>query len=145
MSIHSYTKVWLHLIWGTHNREKSIFNRVIRKELSEFYYKYSQEKKIFMKINFVNSDHVHTLINIPTNLSIEDILHLYKGASSNWINKRVKYKFSWAKGYGAFSVSESNLDNVVKYIRNQEEHHESKSFAAEYEGFLARHNIITNG
>ena len=104
MSLHSYTKAWLHLIWGTQNHEKSIGDRELRKELSEFYYKYSQEKKIFMKINFVNSDHVHALIDMPTNLSIEDLLHLLKGASSNWINKRIKYKFCWAKGYSVFSV-----------------------------------------
>jgi len=144
MSLHSYTKVWLHLIWGTHNREKSIADRELRKEFSEFFYNYSQEKKIFMKINFVNSDHVHALIDMPTNLSIEDLLHLLKGASSNWINKRIKYKFCWAKGYSVFSVSESNLDNVVRYIRNQDEHHKLKSFAAEYEGFLARHNANIN-
>ena len=98
-----------------------------------------------MKANFVNIDHVHALIDLPTNLSIEEVLHLLKGASSNWLNKKVKYKFSWGKGYAAFSVSESNLGKVVKYIQNQEEHHRYKSFEEEYEEFLMKHKISING
>jgi REP element-mobilizing transposase RayT len=104
------------------------------------------EKKIYMKINYINPDHVHALINLPTNLTVEKVLHLYKGSSSNWLNKQVNFRFQWGKGYGAFSVSESNLDRVVKYIINQEEHHRKKSFTKEYEEFLRKHNIfIING
>jgi REP-associated tyrosine transposase len=145
MSIRSYTKAWFHLIWGTHNREKLIINKDLRKDLSKYYYEYSEIKKIFMKINFVNSDHVHALIDLPTNITIEDTLHLLKGASSNWLNKRVNYKFSWGKGYAAFSVSESKLPQVITYIRGQEEHHKYKGFAIEYDEFIKKHNIILNG
>lgn len=145
MSVRSYTKAWFHLIWGTYNREKLLLDRNLRKELSHFYYEYSQMKKIYMKANFVNSDHVHALIDLPTSLSIEEALHLLKGASSNWLNKKVKHKFSWGKGYAAFSVSESNISKVVKYIQNQEEHHRYKSFAEEYEEFLIKHKLTING
>ena len=146
MSVRSYTKIWLHLIWSTQNREKLLVDKQLRKELSQYYYDYSVEKKIYMKINYINPDHVHALINLPTNLTVEKVLHLYKGSSSNWQNKQVNFRFQWGKGYGAFSVSESNLDRVVKYIINQEEHHRKKSFTKEYEEFLRKHNIfIING
>jgi REP element-mobilizing transposase RayT len=146
MSVRSYTKIWLHLIWSTQNREKLLVDKQLRKELSQYYYDYSVEKKIYMKINYINPDHVHALINLPTNLTVEKVLHLYKGSSSNWLNKQVNFRFQWGKGYGAFSVSESNLDRVVKYIINQEEHHRKKSFTKEYEEFLRKHNIfILNG
>jgi len=95
-----------------------------------------------MKINYVNAEHVHALINLPTSFTVEDILHLYKGSSSNWINKLVKFKFYWGKGYAVFSVSESNVDNVVKYIINQDEHHKRRSFSEEYEEFLKKHNVL---
>lgn len=142
MSVRSYTKVWLHLIWGTQNREKSLISKDLRKNLSNYFYNYAKEKEIYMKVNYVNSDHVHALIDLPTDKTIADTLQLIKGSSSNWINKQVNFKFAWAQGYGAFSVSESNLRKVVDYIINQEEHHRVKSFADEYEEFLQKHNVV---
>ena len=142
MSVRSYTKIWLHLIWGTHNREKSLNNKELRKKLSKYLINYTKEKNIFMKVNYVNSDHVHSLIDLPTDKTIAETLQLIKGASSYWINQQVEYKFTWAKGYAAFSVSESNLKKVVNYILNQEEHHHKKSFTEEYEEFLDKHNFL---
>ena len=78
------------------------------------------------------------LVDLPTNLSVEDCIKLLKGGSSFYINKEriTKTKFSWGKGYGAFSVSASQLKNVIEYIRNQEEHHKTKGFTEEYELFM---------
>src|ERR1700730_854546 len=91
-----------------------------------------------MKINYVNAEHVHTLIDLPTNYSIEETMKLLKGASSHWINQEriVAAKFYWGRGYGAFSVSQSNVNDVSKYIAHQEEHHRRKTFAEEYETFV---------
>ena len=144
LSVRSYTKIWLHLIWGTHNHEKSLPDRNLRKELSKYLYEYCKEKDIYMKINYVNPDYVHAVIDLPTRIMIQDVFHLIKGSSSNWVNKRVNYKFHWSKGYAVFSISESNIDKVIKYIINQEEHHRRKSFTQEYEGFLKKHSIIIN-
>lgn len=135
MSKRSYTKIWLHLIWGTYNREQSLISRKLRKELSEFYYEYAEEKGIYMKINYVNVDHIHMLIDLPTNKTIEEIIRLLKGASSRWLNQQITYRFSWSKGYAALSVSEWNLKKVKEYIKNQEEHHKAKSFKEEYVEF----------
>jgi len=102
MSLHSYSKCWLHIIFGTLNRER-ILDKKARIGLSNYFYEYAKEKNIYMKINYVNSDHAHLLIDLPTNLSIEEAAQLFKGSSSNWINKSnlLKTKFSWGRGYGS--------------------------------------------
>jgi putative transposase len=104
---------------------------------------YSQEKGIYMKINFFNTDHTHALIDLPTNLTIEQVIQLLKGSSSYWINQKhlVKGKFAWGRGYGAFSVSQSDVSKVANYIARQEEHHRKRSFAEEYEIFVKRYGL----
>lgn len=143
MSIHSYNKIWIHFIWETLDKQK-ILTLEARKAISNFLYNYCKEKKIFMKINFVNADHVHALVDLPTNLSIEDCIKLLKGASSFYINKQsvMNAKVSWGKGYGAFSVSPSQLGKVITYIKNQEEHHRAKSFTEEFESFIKNYGIV---
>ena len=136
MSLHSYSRCWIHLIWGTLNREK-VLNREARARLSGFLFEYSASKEIYMKSNYVNADHAHALIDLPTHCSIEEAAKLFKGSSSHWINKNriVAQKFSWGRGYAAFSVSQSMVHNVAQYIAGQGEHHRRKSFAEEYESF----------
>ena len=104
---------------------------------------YSYEKGIYMKINYFNSDHTHALIDLPTNLTIEQVIQLLKGGSSHWINQNrlVKGRFAWGRGYGAFSVSHSDVDRVSKYISNQGGHHSKRSFAEEYELFVKRYGL----
>ncbi len=142
MSQHSYNKLWIHFIWETQDKQK-VFTPEAKTIISRFLYDYSKEKNIFMKINYVNADHVHTLVDLPTNLSVEECVKLLKGSSSYYINKNrvVRNKFSWGKGYGSFSVSASQLDNVVNYIKGQEEHHRSKSFTEEYQLFIKKYGI----
>ena len=143
MSLHSYSKCWIHMIWGTLDHEKIISDKEVQRKLANYFFDYSREKNIFMKRNYVNSDHVHALIDLPTNYSIEEIFKLYKGSSSHWItmNKLIERNFSWGRGYGAFSVSESNVVRVIKYIERQEEHHREKSFAEEYEEFIKAYGL----
>ena len=105
--------------------------------------KYAGEKNIYMKINFFNADHTHALIDLPTSLSIEEVIQLFKGSSSHWINQQkiLKGKFAWGRGYGAFSVSHSDVDRVASYIANQEEHHRKWTFAEEYGLFVKRYGL----
>ncbi len=146
MSSHSHNKIWIHLIWETLDHQKVLVKEV-RIKVSEFLINYAIEKNIFMKINFVNSDHVHTLIDLPTNITIEECIKLFKGASSHFINQErlTQNNFHWGRGFGAFSVSESQVQNVVEYIKNQEVHHRGKSFSEEYQLFLKKYNIVVNG
>ena len=113
MSVHSYSRCWLHLIWGTLNREK-LLNKQAAARLSRYLDEYADTKGVYTKINYVNADHVHTLVDLPTNLSIEELIQLLKGSSSHWVNANdiVAGKFAWGRGYGAFSVSESNVAQV---------------------------------
>jgi len=134
MSTHSYSRCWLHLIWETLRREPTLEKRAAARasvNLSE----YSYEKGIYMKINHFNADHTHALIDLPTNQTIEQIVHLFKGSSSHWINENqlVKGRFAWGRGYGTFSVSHSDVDKVANYIARQEEHHRKRTFADEYD------------
>lgn len=104
---------------------------------------YAQGKSIHMKINYVNGDHVHALIDLPTGLFIEELMQLLKGSSSHWINANnvLPGKFAWGRGYGAFSVSESNVGQVAAYIAGQEEHHRVREYADELKDFLHRHGL----
>ena len=128
MSLHSYSRCWIHLIWGTLNREK-LLNKNAAERASRYLNEYARTKDIYMKINYVNTDHVHALVDLPTGLSVEELMQLLKGSSSHWINENnlVPGKFAWGRGYAAFSVSESNVDQVVAYIAGQEEHHHVRS------------------
>ena len=141
ISKHSLNKVWIHLIWETPDKQK-ILPAEARKKISNFLYNYCKEKNIFMKINYVNADHVHAVVDLPTNLSIENCIKLLKGSSSFYINKYriINNKFSWGVGYGAFSISPSQLNKVIDYVKNQEEHHRIKSFTEEYRLFIEKYS-----
>jgi len=124
MSAHSYSRCWIHLIWGTLDRAK-VLNKAAAKRVSRYLDDYAESKGVYVKINYVNADHVHALVDLPTPFSIEKLMQLLKGSSSHSINSNdiITGKFAWGRGYGAFSVSESNLPQVARYIAGQEEHH----------------------
>ncbi len=112
-------------------------------KVSDYLHQYSAEKAIYMKINYVNRDHVHVLVDLPTNLTIEQMMHLLKGASSHWINEHnlLPHKFGWARGYGIFSVSHSLVGEVADYIAGQAEHHRKRSFSEELRIFVERYGL----
>jgi REP element-mobilizing transposase RayT len=96
-----------------------------------------RDKGIYLEQLFVNAEHVHLLIALPVNLTIQDSMQTLKGLSSHIINEKGLFgtKFHWARGYAAFSVSSSNLDRVASYIRNQREHHSKHAFDKEWNLF----------
>ena len=142
MSLHSYSRVWLHLIWATLER-RPLLSKLAAAKVSGYLSQYASEKGIYMKINHVNPEHVHVLIDLPTNLCIEDAMQLFKGSSSHWINERnlLPGKFGWGRGYGAFSVAQSGAAAVAKYIANQEAHHRTKGFSDELKLFVERYEL----
>jgi len=111
--------------------------------LSRYLVEYANEQGVYMKINFVNADHVHALIDLPTGFSIEKVVQLLKGSSSHWVNSNelLTGKFAWGRGYGAFSVSHSNVDLVARYIADQEEHHRVRTSTEELREFIDRHGL----
>ena len=142
MSTHSYTRLWTHLIWETLSREPMLDKRAAA-NASSYLTDYSKQRGIYMKINYFNADHTHALIDLPTNICIEELIKLFKGSSSHWINqqKMLKGHFAWGRGYGAFSVSHSDVEKVAKYIANQEEHHRKRTYAEEFGLFVKRYGL----
>ena len=88
-------------------------------------------------------DHVHLALALRPKHSVSEALQLLKGGSSKWIKDALPKMrgFAWQDGYGAFTVSRSNLPDVIKYIADQREHHRVKSFKEEFLTFLIRHEI----
>jgi REP element-mobilizing transposase RayT len=88
-------------------------------------------------------DHIHILIGQKPNSNLSDIVRDIKFNSTNFINskKYLRGKFYWQEGFGAFSCSASQLDNVINYIKNQEEHHRKRTFREEYLSFLKKYNV----
>lgn len=87
------------------------------------------------------ADHVHLLILLPPTVSISDAMRFVKANSSRWVKERFGIKFAWQKGFGAFSVSRSNVDAVVKYIKDQERHHHGSDFKTEFVSLLDKHGV----
>ncbi len=88
-------------------------------------------------------DHIHILVGFRSTQTIADLLREIKACSSKWINERnfLRTKFEWQEGYGAFSYGKSQLKYVINYIEQQELHHKTIPFRAEYKGFLEEHEI----
>ncbi len=143
MSTNSYTRCWLHYIWGTKDRA-SLLSLEARVKTSRYLQEYAKKNGIYMKINYVNDDHVHALIDLPGNLTIEMAGKLLKGASSYWINQNgvASRRFRWQRGFGAFSVSQSRVTVVCRYIARQEQHHRTRTFQEEYAEFLSQYGLI---
>jgi putative transposase len=137
-----YTKVWIHIIWSTKNREKLI-GKELKKVLLEHIRENARLKNIFIDTLNCVQDHIHLLISLGREQTISKLVMLVKGESSNWINKNklVPGRFEWQDEYIAISVSESVVNKVREYIKNQEEHHSSKSFDEEYHLFLKKYNF----
>lgn len=135
----SFVKVWIHFVWSTKNRYPFLTDEI---RLKVFNHIRENAKAKGIYLDFINgyTDHVHCLISLGTDQTIEKIMQLIKGESSFWINKNhfCKTKFEWQDEYFAVSVSETNVEAVRKYIANQEEHHKTKNFDSEFEGFLKR-------
>lgn len=92
------------------------------------------------------SDHIHAFIGLRPSMSISDLVRDVKSSSSNYINKNrhVKGRFSWQEGYGVFSYSHSQIEQVYNYILNQERHHQKRTFKEEYIGLLEKFQIDYN-
>ena len=87
------------------------------------------------------ADHVHMLIRIRPALAVAEVARVVKTNSSRWARAKWKMEFAWQTGYGAFSVSESNVRAISRYIAAQEEHHKKRTFQEEYVAFLKKNNV----
>ena len=138
-----HIKVYIHFVWSTKNREKLQVTPELRAMVWEHIRENAREKGIF--IDFINghADHCHCLISLGVNQTIQKTMQLIKGESSFWINneKITSQKFEWQNEYFAVSVSESMIDKVRNYIKNQEKHHSKKLYKEEYEEFITNYGF----
>jgi REP element-mobilizing transposase RayT len=138
-----FVKVYIHFVWSTKNRYPYLNTKEIRTKVWNHIRENAREKGIF--IDFVNGydDHCHCLISLGVDQTIQKVMQLIKGESSYWINKQglTKEKFEWQDEYFAVSVSESLLDIVRNYIKNQETHHQKKTFQDEYDEFIIKYGF----
>ncbi len=141
----SHTKIWIHCVWATKNRQKFLF-KDLRDSLIEHIRENALKKDIFIDSINGYDDHIHVLICLKREQNIADCIQLIKGESSFWINKN-KYsdkKFEWQDDYFAVSVSNSQIQLLRSYIRNQEEHHKSKSVNDEFNELMRNYGFDQN-
>ena len=140
----SFSQIYIHIVFATKNRDK-----ILTPEIREKVFKYISGiiEKRKCKNLAVNGyyDHVHILVGLNPNVSIAELVKEIKRSSTIFINTHdfIKTKFAWQEGYSSFSYSISQVDNVVKYIRNQEKHHSIKTFKEEYLDLLEKFSIET--
>src|SRR5690554_6183099 len=138
----TFSQIYIQVVFAVNGRNSSI-----KAEWEEELYKYItgivQNKG--QKMLAINGcfDHIHLFIGMKPSCRLSDLVREVKKSSNVFINEKrfSRYKFEWQEGYGAFSYSHSAIDNVVKYIMNQKEHHKKRTFKEEYVDFLNKFQI----
>lgn len=131
----SYGSAYLHIVFSTKHRQQ-VLTPELHTEFTRYITPILHENKVRFIAEGGMPDHVHLLIDLGREVTIATILREIKAKSSAWLKKKLMHDFSWQSGYGYFSVSPSQLQQVVRYIQNQEEHHRRKTFEEEYEEIL---------
>ena len=138
----SYISSYHHCVFSTKER-RPLITPAFQERLWPFLGGIARQNKMnAIEIGGV-ADHVHILLSLPSTVSIAKALQLIKGGSSKWVHETFPEHrlFNWQDEYGAFSVSASQLDNVIKYIKEQEAHHRKMSFKEEFVSLLKKHHI----
>lgn len=138
----TYSQVYLQFVFAVKGRA-SLINPKHNDELQKYITGIVQNRK--QKMLAINNmpDHLHLFVGFGTTMSMADFMEEVKSISSKFINEKgwIKGKFEWQRGYGVFSYSRSQIDDVIKYITNQQEHHKKKSFKEEYLEFLKKFEV----
>jgi putative transposase len=138
----TFSQIYIQVVFAVKGRENLIDN-----EWKEELHKYisgiiaAKGQKAII-VNGV-SDHIHCFIGLKPSIAISDLVRDIKNNSTNFINERkfIKGKFRWQEGFGVFSYSQSQINDVYNYILNQEEHHRKKTFKDEYVEFLKDNHV----
>lgn len=138
----TYSQIYVQIVFTLKGRQ-SLIKKQNRSELQQYMSGIVAKREQKLLAIFAMPDHIHLLIGIQPNILISDLVRDIKAGSSKFIsdNNWVKGRFAWQKGYGVFSYSNSQVDRVIKYILNQEEHHKKRSFKKEYLNLLKRYEI----
>lgn len=138
----TFSQIYIQIVFAVNGRQ-NLIGKQWKDELHKYIAGIIKGKE--QKPIIVNGmpDHIHAFVGLRPSMAISDLARDVKNNSTNFINdhKLVKGKFSWQEGYGAFSYSHSQIENVYNYILNQEEHHQKKTFKEEYLDFLKQFEI----
>jgi putative transposase len=139
---HSLVKCWIHAIFGTKYWQPLIefsFEKAVHEKIEQ------ELTQMGCRVRIVNGmpDHVHSLFLLTPNRSISEVMQYIKGLTSQWINNQnfLQVKFAWQGGYAAYSVSESQVEKVFHYIKNQKQHHKHQTFFKELQALAKLHNL----
>ena len=137
---HTSGNILLHFIFSTDGR-RPLIKPEFRDDLFAYLGGIVREMNgAALIINGAN-DHVHMLIRVRPAHSAAEIARVVKANSSRWVREKHSAEFAWQTGYGVFSVSESSVADVTKYISGQEEHHKKRSFQEEFVAFLKKNRV----
>lgn len=139
---HSYVSNLVHNIFSTKERFPFI-DQELESRLWPYMGGIARENGMKALAIGGTTDHVHALLSLPATMSGAKAVQLIKGGSSKWIHDELPQyrKFAWQDGYGAFSVSSSQMKSVMRYIDGQKEHHRKKTFEEEFLEFLDKHGV----
>ena len=136
---HSYSQNHVHLVFSTKNRENLIASET-QARLWPYMAGICKNHDMLTFAIGGMADHVHLLFRLPPTLSLVRAVTLIKSNSSKWMNEHER-RFAWQEGYGAFSVSSSNVSRVIRYIDGQEAHHRTRTFEQEFLALLKKHGV----
>ena len=138
----SFVKIWIHAVFATKQRFP-YFTKNNKWEIINHIKTNATAKNIFIDHINGGKEHMHCLISLNGDQSISEVMQLIKGESSFWINKNavVQGKFHWADDFYAVSVSESQIEKVRLYIKNQEEHHKKRTWEEECHEFMQKYGF----
>lgn len=139
---HSFNKIWIHAIWSTKNR-RPLIHLSIESKIYQFISEQFLEQGCSVRIINGMPDHIHCLFLLNSQKSTAEVLKQIKGSSSHFVNQNnlIPEKFAWQTGYAAYSVSESVVDKVYQYIKNQKQHHMKKTAEQEFDEFLKLYGL----
>ena len=138
----TFSQIYIQVVFAVQNRD-ALIDVIWEERLYQYITGIVQNKgQKMIAINGI-PNHIHIFIGMKPSCCLSDLVREIKKSSNEFIkeNKFSKYKFSWQEGYGAFSYSHSQIDNVYKYVMNQKEHHKKVTFQEEYIDFLKKFEI----
>ncbi|HUK47030.1 MAG TPA: IS200/IS605 family transposase [Terriglobales bacterium] len=136
---HSYSSNRVHVIFSTKDRRPSI-GEELQPKLWAYMAGIAKKQGFDTIIIGGARDHIHALLLLPPVMPLSKAVQFLKGSSSKWLHENGT-RFSWQEGYGAFSVSASQTNDVIRYIRRQAQHHAKRSFEQEFMEFLRKYNV----
>jgi putative transposase len=135
----SLVKILVHVVFSTKNR-LDLIHPEIEAELYGYIHGIVENNKSKMILGNGTANHGHMLISLGKTIDVSNLIGHIKRDSSAWMKKHER-SFYWQEGYGAFSIGESQVPRLMKYIADQKEHHSKKTFEDEYRGLLKRYNV----